>query len=234
LALTLAHQHVGQLTPELRSAIFGNVASWVLFRLGMPDATAVAEELTEYSARDLARLANYRCVVHTSVNGRVLQPFDVQTMPPPDQMSSAETREAIKTLSALTYGRAIDLVEGEYLESWGRVAEQPAPMEEAAETPTVEPATEPEDAPVLFDVPVFGESEELSAGRGLIARLLGQGDLEGALEAIKQVFIRTDYSPDCWDVFEGMKAHFAGDGTRDAYEAMRLELQALAAGPLQQ
>jgi hypothetical protein len=243
LALTLAHQHVGQLTPELRSAIFGNVASWVVFRLGMPDATAVAEELAEYSARDFARLANYRCVVRTSVDGSVLPPFDLRTHAPSEQLSSPEAREAIKTLSALKYGRAIDRVEEEYLESWGRGIERPDPVEEAGETaaieeadetPATEAAVEPGDTPVLFDVPVFGEAEELSAGRSLIAELLGKGDLDGALQAIRQVFIRTDYSPDCWDVFDGIKAHFAAGGPRDAYEAMRLELQELAAGPVQE
>jgi len=257
LALTLAHQHVGQLTPELRSAIFGNVASWVMFRLGMPDATTVATELEEYSARDLARLANYRCVVRTSVDGSVLAPFDVQTLPPSEQTSTVDVRASVKALSALKYGRPIEIVDAEYLESWGQTVKKPA-VTPAKSTEARSPAANPDDtderaqagramasvlrarvsqiggSAVTLDVPVFGEPAELKAGRSLIAELLGKEDLGGALKAMQEVFIKTDYSPDCWEVFDAMEPHFAKDGSCDEYEAMRAKLKSLAAGPLPQ
>lgn len=244
LALTLAHQHVGQLTFELRSAIFGNVASWVMFRLGMPDATTVAEELDGYSARDLTRLANYRCVVRTSVDGEVLAPFDLRTLPPSDVLTDPEVREALERLSALKYGRPIELVDAEYLESWGVSPSRPTPSEAV---PQAEEALAADEVPSLKDAasaprfwrpadllgpPVFGEPLELKEGRRMIAELLRINDLDGALLEFREVFIKTDYSPDCWVVFSEMEHNYAEDGAREKYEAMRAELMALADGPL--
>ena len=41
----LANQYVGQLSPAVRQAIFGNVGSFIVFRLGVEDAQAAAKEL---------------------------------------------------------------------------------------------------------------------------------------------------------------------------------------------
>ncbi len=41
LSLTLANQHVGQLTQEIRDAVIGNVGSILSFRLGLADALAM-------------------------------------------------------------------------------------------------------------------------------------------------------------------------------------------------
>jgi hypothetical protein len=257
LALTLAHQHVGQLTPQLRSAIFGNVASWVMFRLGMPDATLVAEELEGYSARDLARLANYRCVVRTSVDGNVLAPFDLRTLPPSELPGDPDARKTLEALSALTYGRPIEVVEAEYLESWGIHPAEPAPdvsQPAAADEPSVaasgaedaspSPGQQTRDESIASTAvgddatanalgpAVFGEAAELSAGRQTIAALLAKNDLDAALAAFREVFIKTDYSPDCWAVYSDMEPHFSKKVPRKKYEAMGTELKALAAGPL--
>lgn len=47
LCLTLANQYVGQLDDKIRNAIFGNVATFVLFRLDQKDAAYFKGELTE-------------------------------------------------------------------------------------------------------------------------------------------------------------------------------------------
>ena len=79
---------------------------------------------------------------------------------------------------------------------------------------------------------MFGEPAELDAGRQRIAALLRENDLDGALAAFREVFIKTDYSPDCWQVFDEMGSHFADAEARADYDAMRAKLEALAAGPL--
>jgi hypothetical protein len=45
LALTLAHQYLGQLTDELRQAVLGNAASFLALRVGAEDAPLLAEHL---------------------------------------------------------------------------------------------------------------------------------------------------------------------------------------------
>src|SRR6185295_5741530 len=46
LSLVLAHQYLGQLEPEIRDAVFGNVGTFVSFRVGALDAPTVARELS--------------------------------------------------------------------------------------------------------------------------------------------------------------------------------------------
>jgi len=45
LCLTLAHQYVDQLDPRIRASIFGNVSSWILFRLGWQEAVLFKSEI---------------------------------------------------------------------------------------------------------------------------------------------------------------------------------------------
>ena len=56
LTLTAANQHVGQLSQGVRQAIFGNVGSLVIFRLGIEDAQTVAKELGVFTAETLSLL----------------------------------------------------------------------------------------------------------------------------------------------------------------------------------
>ena len=59
LSLTLAHQFLGQLPPQLRQAVFGNVGSLVSFRTGAEDAESIAAELGIQSASALTDLSNF-------------------------------------------------------------------------------------------------------------------------------------------------------------------------------
>ena len=45
ISLTLAHQYLYQLTPELREALIGTVGTMVAFRTGVTDAERLAPEL---------------------------------------------------------------------------------------------------------------------------------------------------------------------------------------------
>ena len=45
LSLTLAHQYVGQLGEEITKAIFGNVGSFIIFRVGEADATVLERQI---------------------------------------------------------------------------------------------------------------------------------------------------------------------------------------------
>jgi hypothetical protein len=58
--LTLAHQHLNQLEPTLRSAAFGNAGSVIIFRVGAEDASYLAKELQpEIKGLDIVCLANH-------------------------------------------------------------------------------------------------------------------------------------------------------------------------------
>ena len=82
LALTLAHQYLAQMHPEVRSAVFGNCGSLVCFRVGAEDAADLAEELQlpQSALEDLSRGA----VAVRLLEGGDTHSFLGETFPPED------------------------------------------------------------------------------------------------------------------------------------------------------
>jgi hypothetical protein len=84
-ALVVAHQHLGQLTPDLRSALGPNATTKILFRLDEDDARAFADKVApEFRQSDLMNLQAHQGVCVPCVNrGRGL-PFSFRTedLPP--------------------------------------------------------------------------------------------------------------------------------------------------------
>jgi len=83
VGLTLSHQHLAQLQPEVREAILGNVGSLIAFRVGPSDAEILAEEFApQVKGIDLMNLPNYRAYVKLLVDGGPATPFSAETLPP--------------------------------------------------------------------------------------------------------------------------------------------------------
>lgn len=75
LGLTLAHQHLGQLPSEVRSAVLANARSKVVFQTSAQDAHTLAREFAPHlSAEDLQGLGPYEVVVNVAVAGQVAPP----------------------------------------------------------------------------------------------------------------------------------------------------------------
>jgi hypothetical protein len=81
LAQIYAHQFQGQLDPNVRDAILGNVGTIISFRLGLVDAEMLAGEFYPFfSARDLINLPNHHIYLRLMVDGVVSQPFSAETI----------------------------------------------------------------------------------------------------------------------------------------------------------
>jgi DNA helicase HerA-like ATPase len=78
LSLTLAHQFISQLDPQVRDAVLGNSATIVSFRLGARDAPLLAEAL-DWSADDLKDLPRGKARCRTIVDGGPTSAFLVET-----------------------------------------------------------------------------------------------------------------------------------------------------------
>jgi hypothetical protein len=74
VGLTLAHQHLGQLTPEIRDAVMANARSRVVFRLPHRDARVVAEGHRELTSEDIAGLDRFAVYASLVTDGST-QPF---------------------------------------------------------------------------------------------------------------------------------------------------------------
>jgi hypothetical protein len=96
LALTLAHQHLGQLPTGVKDALLANARSRVVFQLSASDAHTLARELAPYlTAADLGGLGPYEVVVSLSTGARVAPPATGVTLPPPPPTGLADAaREA--------------------------------------------------------------------------------------------------------------------------------------------
>ncbi|MEK7473595.1 MAG: type IV secretion system DNA-binding domain-containing protein [Patescibacteria group bacterium] len=121
LDLIIAHQFIGQLEgspteEKIRDAIFGNVGSLFVNRVGIEDAEFLAKEFaptfTEY---DLVNVEAFTFNAKLLIDNQASKPFNFQPTrarrPPTKELSNM-----IKELSRYKYGRKRALVEAEIME----------------------------------------------------------------------------------------------------------------------
>lgn len=111
----LANQYVGQLSPTVRQAVFGNVGVMVAFRLGVDDANLAAKEFGYFTADEILNLGVGQALVRagTSAMAYNIETYRAPVPPPNDSMA------AIIEQSRRLYSRPRDEVErelGEYSE----------------------------------------------------------------------------------------------------------------------
>ena len=74
--VTLAHQYLSQIDPQIRDAIMGNVGTIICFRIGLNDAEILAKEFfPEFHAKDLISLPNYHIYLRLMIDGKISRPF---------------------------------------------------------------------------------------------------------------------------------------------------------------
>jgi hypothetical protein len=119
LNLTIAHQFIGQLSDSIRKAVFGNVGTMALFRVGQEDAEFLSQYLSPlFSAHDLVNLDNFHSYVKLMQRGQVSQPFNMKLYPPTPR--NTETAHVVQNLSRLKYGKERELVEQEITSRYSR------------------------------------------------------------------------------------------------------------------
>jgi hypothetical protein len=117
LSLNLAHQYIAQLPEDIKGAVFGNVGSMALFRVGPDDAQYLEPQLAPaFTASDLMKIENYHAYMKMLVRGEPKKPFDIVTLPP--EQGDRTRIDPLKELSYLTYGRPREEVESEILKKY--------------------------------------------------------------------------------------------------------------------
>jgi hypothetical protein len=112
LCLTLAHQYVGQLEEEISNAIFGNVGSYLTFRVGESDAAVLERQFGgEYARAQFTGLNNYELFVKL-LNG---QPFRATSLPP--FATGQNLGRTIRIRSRQKYGTKRERIE-ERIDRW--------------------------------------------------------------------------------------------------------------------
>ncbi len=112
LGLTMAHQFIAQLQPEIKDAVFGNVGSMAAFRVGNEDAQVLESQFAPvFTAPDLMNVPNWNAFLRVLANGTPTVPFSIATVPPPET-DHARVATLIEQ-SYQRYGRARTEVEEE-------------------------------------------------------------------------------------------------------------------------
>ncbi|OGY98402.1 MAG: hypothetical protein A2681_01830 [Candidatus Liptonbacteria bacterium RIFCSPHIGHO2_01_FULL_56_18b] len=118
LNLILAHQYIGQLVTDVstkvRDAIFGNVGTMLVFRVGAADAEFLEKEFEpEFTIQDIVNLPNFQIYLKLMVSGVTCRPFSAATLPPFKVESSPEATQDIIQSSRKRYGRPRHIIEEE-------------------------------------------------------------------------------------------------------------------------
>lgn len=82
LHLTVAHQYIDQLSDEVRNAVFGNVGSYISFRVRDKDAEILAREIDGFSAEQITGLGRGEVVTQLLVDSTPSNPRLGKTSPP--------------------------------------------------------------------------------------------------------------------------------------------------------
>lgn len=124
LSMVLAHQHLGQLSRELRDAISANARNKVFFSMSPEDAGTLERHVApELTAHDLSHLGGYQAAARLVVGGREFPVCTIKTRPAPEirERGAKHLRNELKALRkqdvashepAQTFGTVIDSVLG--------------------------------------------------------------------------------------------------------------------------
>ncbi len=138
LNLIMAHQYIAQLTSmsstggkitKVKDAVFGNVGTLVVFRVGAPDAEELIKEFEPYFIEeDLINLPKYNIYLKLMIDGVASKPFSATTLPPlTDKIEG--TAEKIIKVSRERYAKSKQEVEDKIMR-WSGVEDT---MEATAE-----------------------------------------------------------------------------------------------------
>lgn len=122
LNLTMGHQYIGQLTPEkgstkVRDAVFGNVGTMVVFRIGAADAEFLETEFDPiFTPTDIVNLPKYQIILKLMINGVSSDPFSANTMPVNESWRTGNAEKVIK-VSRERYANNVGEVE-EKISRW--------------------------------------------------------------------------------------------------------------------
>jgi hypothetical protein len=83
LNLTIAHQYIEQMEENVSAAVFGNVGTMIVFRVGATDAEQLEKEFQpEFVIEDLVNLGFAQIYLKLMIDGLTSSPFSAKTLPP--------------------------------------------------------------------------------------------------------------------------------------------------------
>ncbi|MBN1325405.1 type IV secretion system DNA-binding domain-containing protein [Candidatus Falkowbacteria bacterium] len=111
LCLNIAHQYVEQLGEVVQPAVFGNVGTMIVFRIGAADAEFLEKEFAPHILpEDLINLPKFEYYTKLMIDGVSSEPFSARGLPPIFRGSMGNEEKVIK-VSRERYAKPRDIVE---------------------------------------------------------------------------------------------------------------------------
>jgi len=128
LNLIMAHQYIDQVAEEVRFAVFGNVGTIVVFRIGAADAEYLVKEFEPvFEETDLVNLTKFNIYLKLMIDGVASHAFSATTLPP--LWEKEGNREKILQISRERYSKDRQVVEDK-IARWSGVMEMDEEEEE--------------------------------------------------------------------------------------------------------
>lgn len=121
LSLNVANQYISQMPEKVRDAVFGNVGSMFIGRVGAEDSEFLEKQfLPTLTSNDLLNQPNMHYYAKMLTDGKYSPPFSLDPKYGPkfpesgfDLPLNRDVSELVKKLSRLKYGRDVNIVESE-------------------------------------------------------------------------------------------------------------------------
>jgi CxxC-x17-CxxC domain-containing protein len=118
LDLIMAHQYIEQLDEKVAAAVFGNVGTLIVFRVGATDAEELVKEFTPtFIEEDLVNLPKYEMYLKLMIDGISSNPFSAKGLPPLSAATKTNNMEAVIQASRNKYANEREIVE-EKIRRW--------------------------------------------------------------------------------------------------------------------
>jgi len=131
LSLIVAHQFIEQLDETVRDAIFGNIGTMIIFRVGAPDALFMEKEFfPTFEPEDLVAIQKFHIYLKLMVDGVATDPFSAATLAPIAERTG--NAEKVIQVSRERYATPRADIEEKVLR-WSGMESGPAPLVATAE-----------------------------------------------------------------------------------------------------
>ncbi len=111
LNLIMAHQYIEQLDEKVTAAVFGNVGTIVVFRVGATDAEVLKPEfLPTFTDEDIVNLPKYEIYLKLMIDGIASDPFSARGLPPLPADEKTENIEKVISVGRERYAKSREVV----------------------------------------------------------------------------------------------------------------------------
>jgi CxxC-x17-CxxC domain-containing protein len=112
LNLIMAHQYIEQLDERVRAAVFGNVGTLIVFRVGAADAEALVPEFSPvFNEEDIVNIPKYEFYIKLMIDGISSDPFSAKGLPPLSEEEKTGNKSKVINVSRERYAKKREIVE---------------------------------------------------------------------------------------------------------------------------